>query len=299
MNNKIKILMATYNGEKYLAEQIESLLNQTYSNWSLSILDDCSTDTTIEIIESYIKNDARISYKKNATNMGQVATFDMLLQSAKDAEYVMFCDQDDVWNEDKIAVTLEQMKKVETVNSGPILVYTDLEYVDDNLQPINVTQHQTKQRDLRTLYGYNFAWGCTMLLNQALISQVSHFSKKAENHDYWIHMIAMITGHVHYLDVPTLTYRQHASNVTGGINNRSFLKKIKRVHQVYNNFSISISQNKLISEMFPENEICQEYLNIFKHAYFSRIYLAKQFKLKKSTSKENVLFYIFLFLRRR
>lgn len=298
MNDKIKILMATYNGEKYLSEQIESILNQTYENWELYILDDCSTDATITVIQSYMQKDSRIFYQENTQNMGQVATFDKLLQESKNAKYVMFCDQDDVWNDNKLAVTFEQMKRAEEIKKGPILVYTDLDYVDHNLRPITVNKPVVENRDLRTLYSYNFAWGCTMLLNQELINEAIGFSDVAENHDYWIHMIAMLTGNVYYLDVPTLKYRQHANNVTGGMNNRTFRKKLNRLTKVYNNFSIAINQNKIISKKFPENKESQEYFKIFSHSYFYRIYLAKKFGLKKSTTKENMLFYMFLFLRR-
>ncbi|MGL4663348.1 MAG: glycosyltransferase family 2 protein [Culicoidibacterales bacterium] len=299
MNSKIKILMATYNGESYLAEQIESIQSQLYENWELLILDDCSTDSTIDIVKEYMSKDKRISYRKNEYNIGQVATFDILLQDSKDEAYVMFCDQDDIWNEDKIVVTMQQMKIAESTNRCPILVYTDLDYVDTNLNPLHVNKVIVPQRDLRTLYSYNFAWGCTMLLNQELINQISSFAGLAENHDYWIHMVAMITGKVYYLDVPTLKYRQHSGNVTGGINNRSIWKKMSRLRQVYNNFSSGINQNKIISQMFYENDVSQAYYNIFNHTYFKRIYLAKKFGLKKSTNKENILFYMFLFLRRK
>ena len=106
-NKKIDILMATYNGEKYLVEQLDSIINQTYRNWNLLIRDDNSTDKTLEIIQNYHKKDKRIKIlKDNKGNLGIVRNFEELLKSSE-SEFIMFSDQDDIWVENKLDMYLK------------------------------------------------------------------------------------------------------------------------------------------------------------------------------------------------
>ncbi len=129
MQEKIDVLMATYNGEKYLKEQIESILNQTYKNIQLIISDDCSTDGTREILKQYEQNDKiKIFYQEK--NLGYIKNFEFLLKNVENELY-MLSDQDDVWKEEKIEKSVEKLK---TENLD--LVFGDLEVVDENLNTI-------------------------------------------------------------------------------------------------------------------------------------------------------------------
>ena len=132
--------MATYNGEKYIEEQLESLLEQTLQNFKIFIQDDCSQDKTIQIIQDYQrKYPDKIFFGINKKNTGSAKhNFFNLLLHYKD-DYIMLCDQDDVWNADKIEITFNEMKRMEKLHGQqtPILVHTDLTVVDSDLKVIN------------------------------------------------------------------------------------------------------------------------------------------------------------------
>ena len=112
MDSKIEILMATYNGEKYIREQIDSIISQTYSNWTLLIRDDVSKDDTVKIIKEYEKKDKRIKLlEDNKGNLGFVKNFEELLKNSSE-DFIMFSDQDDYWLEDKIEKYINELKKI-------------------------------------------------------------------------------------------------------------------------------------------------------------------------------------------
>ena len=143
-NKEVAILMATYNGEKYIKEQIDSLLEQTFINWNLYIQDDGSIDRTIEIVQSY--DDSRITIVDNGlTHPGPCLNF-MNLLNIVESQYYMFCDQDDVWLPDKIAISYERMKIEEQYhNDLPILVHTDYKSTDAFLNIIKTSEYNKKK----------------------------------------------------------------------------------------------------------------------------------------------------------
>ena len=130
MEEKIDILLATYNGEKYLKEQIDSILNQTYKNIRIIISDDCSTDKTREILQEYEKKDERISVYYQKQNLGCVKNFDFLLQKVENKLY-MLSDQDDIWLPEKIEKSVKTLEK-----ENADLVFCDLEIVDEELKTV-------------------------------------------------------------------------------------------------------------------------------------------------------------------
>ena len=136
MNHKIVILLATYNGEKYIKEQLDSILLQTYSNIEVIARDDMSNDKTLEILKSY-----NINIVKSIENLGVKKSFSELLNYASrnsNSDYFMFCDQDDIWEKRKIELTLRKMLEMEKKSpSIPILVHTDLNVVDSCLNIID------------------------------------------------------------------------------------------------------------------------------------------------------------------
>ena len=107
---KINILMATYNGRRYLRDQIDSILNQTYSDFRLLISDDASTDSTVKILEEYEKKDSRVEIYCHEKNLGVVSNFEFLINKVR-SEYFMFADQDDIWEPDKIEKSLKKLKE--------------------------------------------------------------------------------------------------------------------------------------------------------------------------------------------
>lgn len=298
MKDKVTILMATYNGAKFIEEQIDSIINQRYTNWKLIIRDDKSSDDTIEIIKRYCTKDSRITYVLSESNMGQTRNFNELLKLAIDSDYIMFADQDDVWKNDKIDITLEKMKSLEKIKGKdcPILVYTKLTYVNEKLEPINIKNANAGNEDLKTLLGYNFIWGCTMMLNKALRDISYPIGDKAQNHDYWIALSAALYGGIVRIDKETMLYRQHTNNVTGGVNNNSIIKKMKNIKKLINSYTKQIEQNLQFCEVNKNcnNKLLKEYSEIFKDRGIRVVFKASKFGLKRHTKKETLIYNISL-----
>lgn len=232
MQEKITILMATYNGEKFLSDQLNSIINQTYSNWELWIRDDNSTDKTKEIITKYTMLDKRIKiYIDDLGNLGVVRNFGTLLENVHYDNFVMFSDQDDVWLPFKIETTLNRMKEEETRNRDePILVFSLFEKVNFDLTKINTTKYTIPSDvNIYNVISGNFIYGCTMMLNRNLVNLVTPISNKAENHDYWIALIAAYSGKISLINKVTMLYRQHDTNVTGNYKNSSFKSRLNRL----------------------------------------------------------------------
>lgn len=217
---KIAILMSTYNGQKYLSEQIESIQKQSYSNWRLYIRDDGSTDNTINIIKRYTTRDHRIIFfnQNHIENQGVAKSFMTLLENIE-ADYYMFADQDDYWKKDKIANTLDTMKSSEKVNiNKPICVHTNLTLVDSNLKGNLLMNEKKAWSTFKELLFANCVTGCTVMINSKLKSLVDFNKLRFVNiylHDWWIALIAAGFGKVVYLDQATMLYRQHPGNLVG------------------------------------------------------------------------------------
>ncbi|MCQ2342194.1 MAG: glycosyltransferase family 2 protein [Paludibacteraceae bacterium] len=221
----IAILLATYNGEKYLSEQINSLIAQTYQNWQLFIHDDGSTDDTLTILHKYEKKDSRIHILSYPPSGGACKNFMSLLDQI-DAPYYMFCDQDDVWLPDKIEKEMHLMKKSEQQGSNkPIIVHSDLHVVDSLLQTICPSFWQYEQIILeRYQHWEDFAHGClstgcTMLFNSSVKEITLPTSNRTLMHDEWVTLCTVAhDGIVVALQEPTILYRQHNDNALGAQN---------------------------------------------------------------------------------
>lgn len=237
----IAILMATYNGEKYLRQQLDSLLKQSISNWQLYIRDDGSTDNTMSIIQEYCTIDNRITILKDADkNKGARDSFFSLLESV-DSPYYLFCDQDDIWLETKVEKCYLEIKKTEETNKDlPILVATDAKVVDSDLKVINTSfWAYTKVKPAilikkHYLQVFNFAPGCTMMFNRALKKMVNPIPENILMHDWWLLILAERHGVIKTIDESLILYRQHSSNTLGAnaVDENYFLAKFKNLRNV-------------------------------------------------------------------
>ena len=180
MRKTVTILLATYNGEKYLSHQLESIIHQTYTNWLLIIRDDNSNDNTLSIIQQYKERytDKIVVLENNGENKGSLFNFSALLDAAGNAEYIMFCDQDDEWKKNKIEITLAKMQEMEEQfgDRCPILIFTNFQYVDENMQVIKSKENFEINRihnfGFAQLLAQNPVYGCTTLMNRALANKV-------------------------------------------------------------------------------------------------------------------------------
>ena len=249
----IDILLATYNGDKYIGEQLGSIINQTYQDWIVYIRDDGSNDDTVSIIKSYtaLYPDKFVFIDDSLPSGSAKANFLKLLQYSK-SEYVMFCDQDDVWLNDKIENTLKLMVQIETEQDVmcPVLVHTDLTVVDSNLDVISNSffdyQKLSKSKvKLANLLVQNNVTGCTVMVNRLLVDiATKEVSPKCLMHDWWFALFAQAYGKIAFLDKPTILYRQHSSNQVGAKNSNGMafilnrLKNFKKIQEaIYDTYN--------------------------------------------------------------
>ena len=248
---KVDILLATYNGEKYLREQIDSILNQTHTEFRLLISDDGSTDGTREILKEYKEKDGRIDVFFQENNLGVVKNFEFLLEKVE-AKYYMFSDQDDIWKETKIEKSLNKIEE------GYDLVYSDLEVVDENLNVIyssywklkGIYNKIKKYNNFESLYLNNFVTGCTMISKKELINSFMPLpnTSKFVLHDYWISLIISQNGKIAYIEEPLIKYRQHKNNKVGSKKKSDELKSIDEIRSLF------IQVKKEHFKVFIENE---------------------------------------------
>lgn len=232
----IHILLSTYNGERYLAEQLDSILAQTYTDWRLFIRDDGSTDGTMRVLKEYADADKRIELIVDGENIGACRSFERLLSQCAGAGYYAFADQDDVWKSDKLAVCLEEMHRQEQIHPGmPIVVHTDLQVVDEQLTEIATSFWQyggicpaILDDNIHFLAICNSVTGCAVLMNAIARKVVLPFPPRVFMHDAWTGLRVLAEGGV---VVPiyqtTICYRQHRDNVCGAQRYRFRLSNLR------------------------------------------------------------------------
>ncbi|MBL4572263.1 MAG: glycosyltransferase family 2 protein [Gammaproteobacteria bacterium] len=229
---KIAVLLSTYNGEKFLREQLGSLLAQSHSNFILVVRDDGSADNTVSILESYAKENAdRIHLlPKDGNNLGASGGFafliDYVLKNKQALEiesaYMMFCDQDDTWFPEKIEKLLAAMlaTEAERGSPAPVLVHSDLEVVSEQnaviaKSLINYQGLEIERNSFPNLAISNLVTGCTALINESLAQKALPIPENAIMHDWWLALVATAFGKLVYLDIPLVHYRQHGNNTIG------------------------------------------------------------------------------------
>lgn len=219
----IDILLATYNGEKYISEQIDSLINQTYQNWTLIVHDDGSSDNTIKILKKYVlKYPKKIILIEDAIKTGGAKNNFSHLSSFSTSQYIMFCDQDDVWLNDRIELFYKTMLESEKgYGNIPIVVFSDLTVVDDKLNVVNNSMIKYQRlnpeiaKSFEMLKCQNVITGCAMMVNKKALDFSMPIPKDALMHDWWIGLITAKYGKNIFLNTATILYRQHVNNAIG------------------------------------------------------------------------------------
>lgn len=215
----VAILLATYNGEEFLKEQLDSILTQTYQNLKVYISDDSSSDATMEIVSHYQKRyPTKIFYTVNETNIGYVKNFEKLLEQCLES-YILFSDQDDIWLEDKVEIQMREILKLEALNNDcACLVHSDLLMIDKfgNIVKNSYFKYRSynlkNQKDLGHLLGPSGTMGNTILINKKLRDLVLPFPDKLDVHDYWIGVNCELFGVRKTLKKALVKYRIHANN---------------------------------------------------------------------------------------
>ncbi len=302
--NRVNILISTYNGGKYLNQQLDSLFSQTNNNFEIIARDDGSNDETLEILHSY--NITIIDSKKN---LGAKGSFGALLEYAvqnTESEYFMFCDQDDVWEGDKIERALVKMHEIETsCPDKPILVHTDLKVADENLKVLdnsmwNYECINPKLNTLNRLLIQNTITGCTVMINKKLAQISLQIPDEAVMHDWWIGLVASEFGKIGFIDESTIQYRQHASNSIGA-KGFSYVNILKKGFSIFLNRSlyikhldINIKQVKAFLAIYKERldndtiEMLEDFITIEEKSFWQKRKILIKHKLLKQGFIRNV-----------
>ncbi len=209
----IEILLSTYNGEKFLAEQLDSLLGQTVKDIRIRIRDDGSTDRTLDIAHMYKSKFPGVVNVGSGPNIGYTRSFLTLLKSAPDAEYYAFCDQDDVWRPDKLE---RAVRGLAAISDQPALYASSFERVDAQLNHIDVSKPPLEV-SFRAALVESLAYGCTMVMNRRArdLIVVEGSTQVAITHDWWCYLVVTALGRVVFDPIPSLKYRQHSQNLLG------------------------------------------------------------------------------------
>lgn len=298
---KIDILLATYNGKKYIKEQLESILNQTYTNFNLLISDDKSTDNTVEILKEYERKDNRVKIFIQEKNVGYIKNFEFLLKQVE-SDYYMLSDQDDVWLPEKVYKSYNKL-----VNENLDLIFCDLEVVDKELNTIynsmfkflKIDKRLKKYNDYRLIYLDNCATGCTIISRKKFLDLILPLpsTTKFLVHDYWIALVISMHGKFSYIDEPLIKYRQHGNNEIGTDKVSTKFEKFPMVRNLFINvkierFTAFVNNDKVFSiELKKLNKEALEYFidikdkkyinfkglttfhNIYKYQNFSKYIL--------------------------
>lgn len=262
----VAICMATYNGGKYIAEQIDSIMKQSYTDWILFVRDDGSNDNTLEVIKKIASenkdNMVLIEEKKleGGSSKKNFATILGWVNEHYKFKYYMFSDQDDIWLPEKVETAIKTIKRIEKENSGPILVHSDLKVVDADLNLLGTSfwhyrRLNPAKRDIKHLLVQNNITGCTMCWNSDLNRLLDLTEDAVAMHDWWIALTAACFGKIEYIKEPSILYRQHEGNVVGAtkVNSIGFIiKRLCGSNHVRETLNMSMVQAETFAKYYSE-----------------------------------------------
>ena len=314
MNPSVRIMMATYNGENYLAEQIESIIGQTYTNWSMIIQDDQSTDSTWDILEQYASEDKRISIRKSPEkNHGAFYNFHSIANQDKTSgikfDYYMFSDQDDIWDKDKIERLIEYIKQYD--ESKPVLVYADMRVIDQNGMKSFSSVREASGLHYKNKYSLFFSHiihGCNLIMNRrnfesVPIIDINEKIVKILSHDNLNAKYAGILGNVFAYPGITMSYRRHGENVTAdqcGYSIKRIIKRIATFDKLGRDHAIAYNQSLYtIKLMKYDSRFDQELLNEIEMAIrkggLTSLHFVRKYKVDWGNTAKNISHKLILF----
>ncbi|MFR0557947.1 glycosyl transferase [Pseudoscardovia radai] len=236
MEPQVDICLATYNGERYLPEQLDSLFAQTYQGFRIVARDDGSTDATVDILESYAcQYPGRLEIIKDDVICGGPARNFMQIMRHTSLPYMMFCDQDDVWHPTKVERMLRRFQQEERHFDGcrPLCLFSDYRVVDADLRPMDVPERNLQVADPRTslnrLLVQNYVTGCTMMVDRSAGVLSQPFDDRIPMHDWWIALVCAAIGHVVHMPAKLMDYRQHGNNDVGATDVRSWSYRLAKL----------------------------------------------------------------------
>lgn len=277
----MQVLLSSYNGERYIAEQIYSILNQKDVDVQLLIRDDGSRDNTKKILDELQASHPDQIDVIYADNVGVTSSFfNLLSASDHSADFFAFADQDDVWLENKLAVALSHIQKNENADE-PFLYVGNYKPVDDRLSAIEAANEINRKVDYAMTLVENIALGCTMVMNKTLRNEIVRVDEPpALIHDWYVYLLAQTIGNVYVDKEATMLYRQHENNVIGN-RSQGLRANLKKVMELFEWARENKAQLQFIEKNYgaiakkEALEILTEYIhmsekNIFERATYNR-----------------------------
>ncbi|MCL6263675.1 glycosyltransferase family 2 protein [Craterilacuibacter sp. RT1T] len=299
---KVYIVLAAYNGEFFISQQLDSIISQYFREWVLLIRDDGSSDSTLSIIDNYVKTDCRIKFvEDNYGQLGTAASFFLLSQHAYGlgADYVFFADQDDVWNLNKISNQICFMRQSENyfLDPVPVAVYCDLAVVDQQLKILHPSYMGVKKinynllSEVKNLIFENSTTGCALLVNRALLEKsLGSCVSGVIMHDWWFTLLAAAEGVVKFDSYVGVNYRQHERNQIG-VNeltlSRFFISKLgkgsRKANKIF--FSRVLSQAKSLRDVVSPSSKCFPFLDelscLSEMGFLRRLAFVVKYKVRR------------------
>jgi len=293
---KVDILLSTFNGEQFLQQQLDSLVRQNYTNWNLIVRDDGSSDSTVAILESFMKeHDSKVHIIRDGLHLDVAESFLKLLRLSKNP-YILFCDQDDIWHPDKINTLLTLMLKTESGRVDiPVCAFSKAELIDQLNIPMKIVVPDIHRFNINTkptaFFFANYVPGCCLMLNSKVRVLADLFDCKGLYHDHFCIIITAILGKLAFCPNSLISYRIHEKNTVGyrriklNFRDRLFLIKAQFKRILSNNkyrdlYSTYLSLIKSVYS-FGANEyligewgkVIKMYSNINNLTFFARKYL--------------------------
>jgi glycosyltransferase involved in cell wall biosynthesis len=214
---RISVALATYNGANYLEELLNSLLKQSLEPFEIVIVDDCSSDGTLAILESYQQRYKQIKIHVNNHNLGPISSFKKAVAECI-GDYFALCDQDDIWLQNKLEMSVHALSGRNPPNK-PSLVYSDLKLIDENGKIVSESfwksqRMNPKSETFYTMFFGNVVTGCTVVFNKAMKAEMLAMPDAVLMHDHWLALVAYGIGNVNVISSPTILYRDHQTSVT-------------------------------------------------------------------------------------
>jgi len=292
----IAVLLPTFNGEKYIGEMLDSLLNSKYFNGSsIYIRDDGSTDDTISVLKAYKSRHPEKIVLYTGENIGPVMGYNFLLGKALDHgySYILFADQDDIWAEEKIGLVSERLSRSNV--DIPYLVHSDLFVVDQQLKLIDSSywhyQYLNPQKNnLNRLLLQNVVTGCTMGINRKLAELSYPIPREAIMHDWWLALVASAFGKIEVIPEPLVYYRQHGANTIGAIKFSMQFSKFKEplflANHIQQAAAFYIRYNKVLDS--KQRSIIQAFLKLLLIGRVQATFLIIRYSLYKNGLMRNI-----------
>ena len=273
MSYNVQVLLSSYNGEAYIKEQIESILNQKDIELSLLIRDDGSTDKTVNLINEFLSENVNLVCGQN---IGAAKSFFELILLAEDYDYFAFSDQDDIWLEDKLSIAVSKLSLYE---NRPAIYSSNTRLVDSELDMI-ADEDRHPAISLKSAIMRNYATGCTVVLNRKLMQLLKLDIPNIKiYHDWWANLVSLSVGGVSIFDdTPHILYRQHASNVVGATSSHigkifSRIKRLKRARYYRDKIAselLRIYGNKMAEPDLSFLNVLADYRNNKMALYLTR-----------------------------